>query len=166
MFDLIYSKSVKLKKKISMKLHEKINTRIVAITTAILLFLLADYVEAQTAAGAAHHHQATRRRTAVVVSSATHAKDEQAASADQQEAPPPAAEPAPAASTSTSATTSTPAPATSSESLPIGTVVSKLPEGCVSTSVDNIEYYQCGPNYYRAVFQDNTLVYVTTDPPK
>jgi cysteinyl-tRNA synthetase len=50
--------------------------------------------------------------------------------------------------------------------LPIGTVVTSLPQGCTTSSVDNVEYYHCGPNYYRTAFQGNTLVYVTTDAPK
>ena len=50
--------------------------------------------------------------------------------------------------------------------MPVGTVVSKLPEGCVTTPVDNVQYYKCGANYYRAVYQENTLVYVTADPPQ
>ena len=58
-----------------------------------------------------------------------------------------------------------PPPAPESQ-LPVGTVVSKLPGGCVSTPVDNVQYYKCGANYYRAVYQENNLVYVTTDPPQ
>jgi hypothetical protein len=47
----------------------------------------------------------------------------------------------------------------------VGTVVSKLPEGCTSKPVGGVQYYQCGGNYYRSAFQENTLVYVTTAPP-
>jgi hypothetical protein len=48
--------------------------------------------------------------------------------------------------------------------LPVGTVVSALPSGCVSTPVGGVEYYYCGGNFYRAVFQGNNLVYVTAQP--
>jgi len=140
----------------------QINFRIIGLVIAIFFFLIGEIAEAQNPAAVTHRR--TRRRTAVVVSSATHAKDEQAAeAAQQQEAPPPTTEQEAPASTPAS---TTPEPESTSEPLPIGTVVSKLPEGCVSTPVDNVEYYHCGANYYRAVFQENTLVYVTTEPPK
>jgi hypothetical protein len=48
--------------------------------------------------------------------------------------------------------------------LPLGTVVSALPAGCTSTPVGGVEYYYCGGNFYRAVFQGNQLVYVTAKP--
>lgn len=49
-------------------------------------------------------------------------------------------------------------------SLPVGTVVSALPGGCVSAPVNNIEYYLCDGTYYRASFQGNNLVYVVATP--
>jgi hypothetical protein len=48
--------------------------------------------------------------------------------------------------------------------LPLGTVVTTLPGGCTSTPVGGVEYYYCGGNFYRAVFQGNSLVYVTAQP--
>ena len=48
--------------------------------------------------------------------------------------------------------------------LPLGTVVAALPPGCVATPVGAEAYYYCGGNFYRAVFQGNQLVYVTTKP--
>jgi len=48
--------------------------------------------------------------------------------------------------------------------LPLSTVVSALPAGYVSTPVGGVEYYYCGGNFYRAVFQGNTPVYVTAQP--
>ena len=47
----------------------------------------------------------------------------------------------------------------------VGKVVPKLPEGCTSKTVGGVEYHECGGNYYRAAFQENNLVYVTTAPP-
>jgi len=57
-----------------------------------------------------------------------------------------------------------PPPAAAGKPLPLGTVVSALPGGCKSTPVGNVEYYYCGGNFYRAVFQGNNLVYVTAQP--
>ena len=54
--------------------------------------------------------------------------------------------------------------AASGKPLPLGTVVSALPPGCVSTPSGGVEYYYCGGNFYRAMFQGNTLVYVTAQP--
>jgi len=102
----------------------------------------------------------TRRRTAVVVGSAaasqTAAAQQQAAAAQQQAA---AAEKEAAAAAPTA-----PPPADSGKPLPLGTVVAALPAGCVATPVDGVEYYYCGGNFYRAVFQGNQLVYVTAKP--
>ena len=95
----------------------------------------------------------TRRRTAVVVGSAASA---QTAAAQQQAA---AAEKEAAAAAPTA-----PPPAASGKPLPLGTVVAALPAGCVATPVGGVEYYYCGGNFYRAVFQGNQLVYVTAKP--
>ena len=144
-----------------MNTNIKYNFITAAIFTTIIIVLFSDIIEAQ----AGHMHRATRRRTAIVVSSVTHEKDQEAAAAQQQAAqeqtPPPAD-----ATTTTAPATTPPPPTTPEEPLPIGTVVSKLPEGCVTTPVDNEQYYKCGPNYYRAVYQENNLVYLTTDPPQ
>jgi len=61
------------------------------------------------------------------------------------------------------ATTPTPS-AASGKPLPLGTVVSALPPGCVSPPVGGVEYYYGGGNFYRAVFQGNKLVYVKAKP--
>ena len=87
------------------------------------------------------------RRGAVVGASV--AADETAAAAAA--APPPAPVPAPA-------------PAASGKPLPLGTVVSSLPAGCTSTPVGGVDYYYCSGNFYKAAFQGNNLVYVTTKP--
>jgi hypothetical protein len=98
-----------------------------------------------------------RRRTAVVASSAAHAEDAAAMSQANQQA---------AAAQQQAAAAATPAPpaAAAGQPLPVGTVVSALPKGCVSTPVGGVEYYYCGGNFYRAVFQGNQLVYVTAQP--
>jgi hypothetical protein len=57
-----------------------------------------------------------------------------------------------------------PAPAPAGP-VPVGTVVGTLPPGCVSTPIGGVEYYNCAPGvYYRAAFQGNNLVYVSTQP--
>ena len=117
----------------------------------------------------------TRRRTAVVVGTEVHAADEaqiaksqqqtaaaqQQAAASQQQA---AAAQQEAAAAKQQAAAPAPPPAAAGNPLPMGTVVAALPAGCTSTPVGGVEYYYCGGNFYRAVFQGNTLVYVTAQP--
>ena len=109
----------------------------------------------------------TRRRTAVVVGSAaaaqTAAAQQQAAAAQQQAAAAQQQAAAAQQQTAPTATAAAPPPA-SGKPLPLGTVVSALPAGCTSTPVGGVEYYYCGGNFYRAVFQGNQLVYVTAKP--
>lgn len=59
---------------------------------------------------------------------------------------------------------SSPPPADTGQPLPLGTVVPALPSGCSETAVGGVQYYKCGANYYRAVFQGDKLVYVTAQP--
>jgi hypothetical protein len=136
----------------------KTTFKIAILATSLVLMLIADVPllpeqlvpEADAIMGV---RRRTRRRTAVVVGSAaaarTVASQQQAAAAQQ-----PAAPAAPTA----------PPPAASGKPLPLGTVVSALPAGCVSTPVGGVEYYYCSGNFYRAAFQGNNLVYVTTKP--
>jgi hypothetical protein len=92
----------------------------------------------------------TAAATSAAAASETAAAQQQAAAAQQQAA---------AAKQQAAA-----APAAAGKLLPIGTVVSALPAGCVSTPVGGVEYYYCDGNFYRAVFQGNQLVYVTAQP--
>jgi hypothetical protein len=62
------------------------------------------------------------------------------------------------------ATATQPHSAKTGKPLPLGTVVPSLPSGCSPTTSGDIEYYHCGSDYYRAVFQGNNLVYVTAKP--
>jgi hypothetical protein len=57
-----------------------------------------------------------------------------------------------------------PPPSAAGPKVPLGTVVASLPPGCTPTPVGGVEYYYCGGNFYRAVFQGNSLVYVTAEP--
>lgn len=159
--------------------------KIAAAASVLALMLVPDVTYAQ----AGHMHRATRRRTAVVVGSTVKAEDaaktsqsqqqtaaaqqqavasqQQAAVAQQQAA---ASQQQAAAAEKEAAAAKQEAAAAKQETaiaqglLPLGTVVSTLPAGCVSTAVSGVEYYHCGVNYYRAVFQGNNLVYVTAQP--
>ena len=146
-------------------IHIKSRQKLIGVGTVIILLFITEIAEAQYGAATAVR-RTTRRRTAVVVSAATHEKDQQSAQAASQgtqasdstkqtqpTAPTEAAQPAPQSTT------------TSGDRLPIGTVVSKLPEGCTATPVNDIQYYHCGNDYYRAAYQGNNLVYVTTEAP-
>jgi hypothetical protein len=44
--------------------------------------------------------------------------------------------------------------------LPPGTVVTALPSGCQSTTVDGVSLFNCGGVMYKPSFQSNNLVYV------
>ncbi len=75
-----------------------------------------------------------------------------------------------ASASTTQAAAATPAPAATSPApvygaLPVGAVEPALPDGCTTMTADNVEYYHCGENYFRAVFQGNSLVYTTVSPP-
>jgi hypothetical protein len=101
--------------------------------------------------------------TTAAAVSATAAAEQQAAAAKQQAAA--AQQQAAAAQPQAAASVPPAAPAAAAgKPLPLGTVVSALPAGCVSTPVGGVEYYYCGGNFYRAVFQGNNLVYVTAQP--
>jgi len=151
--------------------------KIAATIIALVLMLIADIPllpvqlvpEAQAILG-------VRRRTAVVAYSAgaataTAAEASHTAAASQQQVATAQQQSATAQQQATTAqkqaaATAAPAPpaATAGQPLPLGTVVSALPAGCVSTPVGGVEYYYCGGNFYRAMFQGNTLVYVTAKP--
>jgi predicted lipid-binding transport protein (Tim44 family) len=131
----------------------------------------------------AHAVLGVRRRTAVVAGATVHAADsaqmaqsqqqaaaaQQQAAASQQQAAAAKQEAADAkkeaeAAKQQAAVAPPAAAAAAGQPLPLGTVTAALPAGCVSTPVGGVEYYYCGGNFYRAVFQGNTLVYVTAKP--
>ncbi|MEN8752965.1 MAG: hypothetical protein AB1Z18_09350 [Desulfobacterales bacterium] len=133
--------------------------KISVITISLVLMLMGDvpFLSVQLVPEAEAIFGVRRRawRRGVIVGSTMGAASEAAAMSHQQAAPAQqqAAPVAPAA----------PPPA-AGKPLPLGTVVSALPPGCTSTPVGGVEYYYCGGNFYRAVFQGNSLVYVTTQP--
>ena len=149
----------------------------VTIATALLFMLIADVPilfeslvpDADAIYGV---RRRTRRRTAVVVGTAatattaatyqqqTAAAQQQAAAAQQEAA---VAKQEAEAAKKQAAPAAQPPPATG-KPLPLGTVVSALPAGCTPTPVGGVQYYYCGGNFFRAVFQGNTLAYVTAKP--
>jgi hypothetical protein len=134
--------------------------KISVITISLVLMLMGDvpFLSVQLVPEAEAIFGVRRRawRRGVIVGSTMGAASEAAAMSHQQAAPAQqqAAPVAPAA----------PPPTAAGKPLPLGTVVSALPPGCTSTPVGGVEYYYCGGNFYRAVFQGNSLVYVTTQP--
>ena len=110
---------------------------------------------ASAASAAAASETAAANQQAAAAQQQAAAAQQQAAAAEQQAA---------AAQQKAAASTAPPAPTGGGKQLPIGTVVSTLPHGCTSTPVSGVEYYYCGGNFYRAVFQGNSLVYVTAQP--
>ena len=112
--------------------------------------IIGEAAAASSAAAATSQQQAaTAQQQAATAQQQSATAAQQSATAQQQAAA--AAPPAPA-------------PSAGGAPLPLGTVVSALPGGCASTPIGGVEYYKCGSNYYRAVFQGNTLVYVTAQP--
>ncbi len=144
----------------------KTTLKITIATIALVLMLIADVpVLFEQLVPEAHAIFGVRRRAArrgVIVgysmgeAAATSAAANQAAASQHQAAAPQQQAAAPASSP--------PPPAATGKPLPLGTVVSALPAGCSSTPVGGVEYYYCGGNFYRAVFQGNQLVYVTAQP--
>lgn len=82
----------------------------------------------------------TTRRAVYETSASTAAAEQEAAAAQQQAA----------ASQQQAA----------ANRLPAGTVVTALPSGCESTTVDGVSLFNCGGVMYKPSFQSNNLVYV------
>jgi hypothetical protein len=146
--------------------------RMAVIASSLVLMLMADVPllpvhlvpEAEAILG-------VRRRSAVVGASvgaatATAASQSQTAATTQQQAATAQQQAATAQQQSATAQQQAAAAAAAGKPLPLGTVVAALPQGCTSTPVGGVEYYSCGANFYRAAFQGNNLVYVTTAQPK
>jgi DNA segregation ATPase FtsK/SpoIIIE-like protein len=115
---------------------------------------------AQYQAAAAQQDAAAAQQQAAIEREKTAAAQQQAAAAQQQAA---AAQQQAALAQQQAALAQQPAVA-SGRALPLGTVVSALPGGCVSTPSGGVNYYYCGGNFYQASYQGSSLVYVTTKP--
>ena len=117
---------------------------------------------AASASAAEHSEQsATAQQQAATAQQQAATAQQQSATAAQQAA---TAQQEAATAQHQSGAAAPPAPAAAGKSLPLGTVVSTLPGGCTPTPVGGVEYYYCGGNFYRAMFQGNSLVYVTAQP--
>jgi len=143
----------------------KTTFKVSILATSLVLMLIADLPllsgllvhEAEAIFGV--RRRAFRR--GAIIGSTAGAASEAAAMSHQQAAP---QQSAPAQQPAAPAAPAAPPPAAAAKPLPLGTVVSALPGGCTSTPVGGVEYYYCGGNFYRAVFQGNKLVYVTAKP--
>jgi len=159
----------------------KTTVRITVIAVSLVFMLMADinlmFVELVPDADAIFGvRRRTARRTAVIVGSSVRSQDQAQISASQQQAAAAeaeataakqqaaAAEKEAATAKQQAAAATPPPPAAPGKPLPLGTVVSALPPGCVVTPVGGVEYYYGAGNFYRAVFQGNKLVYVTAKP--
>jgi hypothetical protein len=104
----------------------------------------------------------TTRRVVVAGSataSSTAAANQQAAASASASA---AAASASAAQASAAAAAA-PAPA-AAPAFPVGTTVSALPAGCVSTTIGGANYFDCDGTFFQPAFQSNNLVYVVAQP--
>jgi nucleoid-associated protein YgaU len=114
---------------------------------------------AEAEAAAAQQQAAAAQQQAAAAQQQATTAQQQAAAAQQQLA----AEKEKTAAAQQQAALAQPPVTAPGKPLPLGTVVSALPAGCVSTPVNNVNYYYCGGNFYKAAYQGNTLVYVTTE---
>jgi hypothetical protein len=153
-----------------MKTIPKISAAVIGLCLLLVGELWFVVPEAQAILGV---WRRTARRCAIIGTAAyasTAAAEQQAAAAQQQAtaAQQQAAEAQKeAAAQQQAAQAQKPAAAShaaAAEQLPLGTVVHSLPAGCIPTPVGGVEYYYCSGNFYRAVFQGNSLVYVTAQP--
>lgn len=119
---------------------------------------------AQQQAASSQQQAAIEKEKAAAAQQQTAAAQQQTATAQQQAAASVAASQEQAAIEKEKAALAQQQAAASGKPLPLGTVVSALPGGCVPTPVKGVEYYYCAGNFYRAMFQGNTLVYVTAQP--
>jgi hypothetical protein len=60
---------------------------------------------------------------------------------------------------------STAPPTTISSPLPMGTQLSSLPAGCTNAVVKSVEYYGCGPNWFKPVFGGGGVYYQVVPQP-
>jgi hypothetical protein len=59
---------------------------------------------------------------------------------------------------------SAPPPAAPGAPLPVGSIVTALPPGCVQTILNGIAYERCGSTYYQASMMGSNLVFVVAQP--
>jgi hypothetical protein len=97
----------------------------------------------------------TCRRTVVATSYAA-ASEQQAAAAQQQAA---------AAQQQADTAQQQAAAATAAATLPVGSTMPELPQGCETVSIDGTSYFHCGPNWVKTALSGGNIVYqVVADP--
>jgi hypothetical protein len=138
-----------------------VRRRTAVVTAAVVSSADSAKVASANQQAAASQQQAAAANQQVAAAQQQTAAAQQQAATAQQEA---AAAKQPAAAAPAAPPPVAPPPVAAGTPLPVGTVVSSLPPGCVSTPVGGVEYYYGGGNFYRAVFQGNNLVYVTAKP--
>ena len=93
------------------------------------------------------------RRTAVAVAAVTASSSANAAAAANANA---AAAKANAAAV--------PAPPPPAGPMPVGTIVTTLPAGCVPDKLNGVDYMRCGSTYYKTQMMGSSLVFVVAQP--
>lgn len=102
----------------------------------------------------------TRRTVAYTSTASASAAASSAAAADAAAAEASAAQ-AEAAAASAAAQSQPAAPQSpQAAALPAGSVVTALPSGCSSMTIDGGSYFNCGGTIFKPTFQSNNLVYV------
>ena len=48
--------------------------------------------------------------------------------------------------------------------MPVGTIVTTLPAGCVPTKLNGVDYMRCGSTYYKTTMMGSSLVFVVAQP--
>jgi hypothetical protein len=106
------------------------------------------------------------RRTAVRTTAAVSASSQQAAAASQQQAQ--VAQQQTQVSQQQAQVAQQQAATAQAQAaaakLPVGTVVSALPQGCTSAQISGASYFNCGGTYYKPSFQSNNVVYIVAQP--
>ena len=128
----------------------------------VAMLCAADAPEAPFTLGFVHEAEAgifitPVRHTAVAVAAVTASSSANAAAAANANA---AAANANAAAAKASAAQAPP-PA---GPMPVGTIVTALPAGCVPTKLNGVDYMRCGSTYYKTVMMGSSLVFVVAQP--
>jgi hypothetical protein len=152
------------------------NVKLVGLGVCLVAMMCADLApeaplplrlvrEAAAIIGVAPGGSVVRRRaiigTAAVASSTANANAAATANANAAAAE---ANAAAAEANAAAAAAQAPPPAAPAGPPPVGTVVTTLPPGCATTTLNNVEYQRCGSTYYRAAMQGSNLVYVVSQP--
>jgi hypothetical protein len=104
------------------------------------------------------------RRTTRRVVYAESASAASAAAANQQAAASASASAAAASASAAQASAAAAAAPAAAPAFPLGTTVSALPAGCVSTTIGGANYFDCDGTFFQPAFQSNNLVYVVAQP--